>query len=66
MRILRATRASSYNNYEEVWLGKGLTGEPLVDTPRLEYDSVLSLFAKADAEGEVTKKNVVILDFQLE
>lgn len=65
MRILKATKASGYETYEEVWEGKGITGEPLVDAPRLDGENVLSLFVRkdiADAEG---KRNVAVLDFVL-
>lgn len=65
MRIMRATKESGYTNYEEVWARQGLSGEPLVDVPRLENDNVLSVFARQDVEGPGGKRNVVVLDFQL-
>lgn len=64
MKILKTTKKSGYKEDEEVWVGKGLTGEPLVDSKRLEEDNVLSLMALADVErGE--GRNVVVLEFQL-
>ena len=65
MRILKATKAGGYKEYEEGWSGSGLSGEPLVDTYRLEEDGVLSLFARKDVDGDGSKKEVVILDFAL-
>ncbi|KAK0735264.1 hypothetical protein B0T26DRAFT_691320 [Lasiosphaeria miniovina] len=65
IRILKATKASGYSHYEKVWEGHGYTGEPLVDTARLEHDNVLSVFVRADVDGATDKKNVVVLDFRL-
>ncbi|KAK1763162.1 hypothetical protein QBC33DRAFT_460102 [Phialemonium atrogriseum] len=65
MYIVRATKASNYSVQEEVWVGRGLSGEPLVDVQRLEHDNVLSLFVRADVEGAAEKKNVVVMDFAL-
>ncbi|KAK0624553.1 hypothetical protein B0T17DRAFT_492645 [Bombardia bombarda] len=65
MRILKASKDTEYAAYEEVWVGSGLTGEPLVDSARVEYDNVLSLFALADGNDGPNKKNVVVVDFQL-
>ncbi|KAK3328777.1 hypothetical protein B0H66DRAFT_1272 [Apodospora peruviana] len=66
MRILKAKRTDGYAKYEQVWQGHGLTGEPLVDSARLQDDDVLSLFVRADVEGTSgEKKNVVVMDFQL-
>lgn len=73
MRILRATRDSGYVDFQEVWKGDGLGGEPLVDSARLEYDNVLSVFARHDpvasaehpAEHTAESQAVVILDFEL-
>jgi hypothetical protein len=70
MRIVKASKASGYASYDEVWAGHGLTGEPLVDSARLEHDNVLSVLVLAEekagavgsGEGE---RNVVVLDFQL-
>ena len=64
--ILRTRQNYYYGTYDEVWTGGGLSGEPLVDIPRLEHDNVLSLFLRADVEGEPDKKNVVVLDFSLD
>ena len=72
MRILRATkqRGGGYADYyAQVWSGRGLSGEPLVDAARLEHDDVLSLFARADVHGGDPipggRKNVVVLEFVL-
>ncbi|KAK3949392.1 hypothetical protein QBC32DRAFT_372828 [Pseudoneurospora amorphoporcata] len=73
MRILRATKDSGYTDYREVWKGDGLGGEPLVDSARLEYDNVLSVFARHDpvdsaghpAEHTAESQAVAILDFEL-
>lgn len=65
MRILKATKSSGYSAYEEVWTGKGLTGEPLVDGPRLEAENVLSLFVRKDVDGPPGRRDVAVLDFQL-
>ncbi|KAK3335154.1 hypothetical protein B0T19DRAFT_1658 [Cercophora scortea] len=63
MQILRATPADEYATYEQVWEGHGLTGEPLVDSARLEQENVLSLFACAAVEDG--KRNVVVMDFRV-
>lgn len=70
MRILRATRNSGYTDYREVWRGDGLGGEPLVDSARLEYDNVLSVFARHDPVDSAEhpreeSQAVAILDFEL-
>ncbi|GAB1309836.1 Dockerin type 1 [Madurella fahalii] len=65
MRILKASKASGYASYDEVWTGHGLTGEPLTDTHRLEHDNVLSLLVLAEGKGEPRERNVVVLDFPL-
>ncbi|KAJ4414897.1 hypothetical protein N0V85_002965 [Neurospora sp. IMI 360204] len=69
MRILRATKASGFADYREVWKGDGLGGEPLVDSARLEHDNVLSVFARNDpvnpAEQPAESQAIVILDFEL-
>lgn len=68
MRILKASKATSYASYDEVWTGRGLTGEPLIDAARLEHDNVLSLLVLlvvAEDEGQHLQRNVAVLDFQL-
>jgi hypothetical protein len=66
MRILKASKASGYAGYDEVWRGNKLTGEPLVDSARLEQDMVLSVMVLAEEEATLSRKrNVVVLDFQL-
>jgi hypothetical protein len=65
MRILKASKESGYASYDEVWRGGRLTGEPLVDSARLEQDMVLSVMVLAEEEATPGKRNVVVLDFQL-
>lgn len=65
MRILRAAKAGGYETYEEVWAGEGITGEPLVDDPRLDTDNVLSLFVRRDGADSKGKRDVAVLDFAL-
>lgn len=67
MRILRSSKASGYSSYDEVWMGSGLTGEPLVDSGRLEHDNVLSVMVMMaeDAKASRKKRNLAVLDFQL-
>jgi hypothetical protein len=64
LRILRASKATGYTSYDEVWTGHGLTGEPLVDSARLEHDNVLSVFVLSE-DGADRGRKVVVLDFQL-
>ncbi|KAK0657977.1 hypothetical protein B0T16DRAFT_315354 [Cercophora newfieldiana] len=65
LRILRGTSATGFSAYDEVWAGKGLSGEPLIDMSRLEDDGTLSVFLRMDFPGSEKRKNVVVLDFQL-
>ncbi|EGO52226.1 hypothetical protein NEUTE1DRAFT_149807 [Neurospora tetrasperma FGSC 2508] len=69
VRILRATKASEFADYREVWKGDGLGGEPLVDSARLEYDNVLSVFARHNpvdsAKQAAESQAIAILDFEL-
>lgn len=68
MRLLKASKMSGYTSYDEVWTGHGLTGEPLVDSARLEHDNVLSVLVLREekAAGPSERlRNVVVLDFQL-
>ena len=64
LRILKASKKSNYSNYEEVWVGHGLSYEPLVDPTRLSQDGILSLFIRQDVAG-TENKNVVVMDFQV-
>lgn len=66
MRILKAKQREDFSTYEQVWEGNGLTGEPLVDSARLEHDSVLSVFIRRDVTPTSGAKEVVVLDFQLD
>lgn len=65
MSILKATKAGGYASYEEVWVGNGLSGEPLVDGPRLEQEDILSVFVMRDVDNSEGQRVVAILDFQL-
>jgi len=63
---LKASRQSKYSTYEDVWAKDGgISGESLVDIPRLEYDNVLSIFLTANMLGTGTEKHVTVLDFTL-
>lgn len=65
MRVVKASRHSDYSTYEGVWMGHGLSGEPLVDIPRLEHDNILSILVRANVEADLQRKAVVVLDFVL-
>lgn len=65
LRILKATKEKGYTDYTEIWTGHGLSGEPLVDSPRLDTENTLSLFVKRDVGGSNGKRDIVILDFHL-
>lgn len=65
MRILKATKATTYTDYEEVWVGRGLTGEPLIDGPRLEEENVLSVLVRRDVDGRRRERDTAVLDFRL-
>ena len=63
MKLVSATARASYKDYAPIWEGTGLSGEPLVDTCRLEDDGILSLFTRK--EDEDGAKNVVVADFHI-
>lgn len=65
MAILKATKASGYEAYKEVWAGQGITGEPLVDSPRLETEDILSVLVRRDSDDAVGNRDVAVLDFVL-
>jgi hypothetical protein len=65
LRILKASKATGYTSYDEVWAGDGLTGEPLVDSARLEHDNVLSVVVLSEDKANARGRKVVVLDFQL-
>lgn len=65
VRILKASKSSGYAEYEDVWVGNGFSGEPLIDGPRLASENVLSVLVGQDVEGSGSKKNVAVLDFAL-
>ncbi|KAJ2893120.1 hypothetical protein MKZ38_009004 [Zalerion maritima] len=61
LKILRATKRSAFSVFEELWCGDSYWGEPLVD--HFGPDNSLSVFA---VSGNETKRDVVVLDFDLE
>ena len=63
MSLMRATAEQSYRDYATVWEGSGLSGEPLVDTSRLNEDGTLSIYTLQDSDSAETK-NVVVIDFR--
>lgn len=69
LTILKATKASGYSDYELAWQRDGFPPtEPLVDSTRLDYDNVLSVFTRAANGGDMdsgARVDVVILDFRL-
>jgi hypothetical protein len=66
LSILKASKKSKYSEYELVWKGDGFPPtEPLVDTTRLDYDNVLSVFTRKNEDETGNRKTVVVLDFQL-
>lgn len=69
LTILKASKATAYSAYELVWQQDGFPPtEPLVDTTRLNYDDVLSVFTRSgNAAGldSTTRVNVVVLDFKV-
>ncbi|KAH8766622.1 hypothetical protein F5883DRAFT_555290 [Diaporthe sp. PMI_573] len=65
IRILKAAKPRGYSEYEDVWVGNGYSGEPLIDGPRLEKENVLSVLIGQDVEGSGDKRNVSVLDFTL-
>ena len=65
LRILKATKASGYSSYDEVWTGRNLTGEPLVDSARLEHDHVLSVLVLRSEKASAAERKLAVLDFQL-
>jgi hypothetical protein len=65
VRVLKASKASGYTSYDEIWRGRNLAGEPLVDSARLDHDNVLSVLVLAEARPGIGERKVVVLDFQL-
>ncbi|KAK2597185.1 hypothetical protein N8I77_013046 [Diaporthe amygdali] len=65
IRILKAARSSGYAEYEDVWVGNGMSGEPLIDGPRLEKENVLSVLVAQDVEGMGGKRDLSVLDFSV-
>ncbi|OTB01329.1 hypothetical protein M426DRAFT_221533 [Hypoxylon sp. CI-4A] len=69
LTILKASKETNYSDYELVWRQDGYPPtEPLVDTTRLDYDNVLSVFTRARNEADLdstARVDVVVLDFKL-
>lgn len=67
LTLLKASKSDDYSTYELVWKGEGYPPtEPLIDTARLDYDNVLSVYTRAAVEGRSdAQKNVIVLDFEL-
>lgn len=69
LTILKAAKATKYSEYELVWRQDGFPPtEPLVDTTRLDYDNVLSVFTRAGNAADMNstaRVDVVVLDFKL-
>lgn len=69
LTILKVSRETKYSEYELVWRRGGFPPtEPLVDTTRLEYDNVLSVFTRASNAADLdstARVDVVVLDFKL-
>ncbi|KAI0169982.1 hypothetical protein GGR52DRAFT_490120 [Hypoxylon sp. FL1284] len=69
LTVLKASKATAYSEYELVWQKSGFPPtEPLVDTTRLDYDGVLSVFTRSKTAlyaNSTAKFDVVILDFQI-
>ncbi|KAI1384247.1 uncharacterized protein F4822DRAFT_64563 [Hypoxylon trugodes] len=69
LTILKASKETNYSQYELVWQRDGFPPtEPLVDTTRLDYDNVLSVFTRASNGADLdlsVRVDVVVLDFKL-
>lgn len=65
MTILKAGKASGYADYEELWVGHDISGEPLIDSCRLDRDNVLSLLVRHNVEESVSQRMVAVLDFEV-
>ncbi|KAI1479074.1 hypothetical protein K445DRAFT_18969 [Daldinia sp. EC12] len=69
LTILKASKTSNYSDYELVWQETGFPPtEPLVDTTRLDYDNVLSVFTRYSNAADIEpspRVDVVVLDFKL-
>ncbi|KAI2469589.1 hypothetical protein F4781DRAFT_215373 [Annulohypoxylon bovei var. microspora] len=69
LTILKASKKTKYSKYELVWREGGFPPtEPLVDTTRLEYDNVLSVFTRSSNGSDMdshAQVDVVVLDFKL-
>ncbi|KAI0881617.1 uncharacterized protein GGS22DRAFT_60068 [Annulohypoxylon maeteangense] len=69
LTILKASKKSNYSDYEVVWREDGFPPtEPLVDTTRLQYDNILSVFTRSSNGSDLdshAQVDVVVLDFKL-
>ncbi|KAF8866422.1 hypothetical protein BDZ45DRAFT_667700 [Acephala macrosclerotiorum] len=64
LAIMQARKEHNYAKFEQVWLGHGFDGEPLVDVQRLENSDNLSVFIGTSKEEDGTG-SVAVLDFKL-
>ncbi|KAI2782740.1 hypothetical protein F4815DRAFT_462475 [Daldinia loculata] len=69
LTVLKASKESNYSEYELAWRENGFPPtEPLVDTTRLDYDNVLSVFTRATNGADIESSprvDVVVIDFKL-
>jgi hypothetical protein len=65
IQILKSSKAGGYVTYDEVWTGHGFTGEPLVDSTRLDQDNVLSVLVLTEEKAKAGERKLAVLDFQL-
>ncbi|KAK3309351.1 uncharacterized protein B0T15DRAFT_389727 [Chaetomium strumarium] len=65
IQILKSSKAGGYSTYEEVWTGHGFSGEPLVDSARLDQDDVLSVLVLTKEKANAGERKLAVLDFQL-
>ena len=65
LTILKAQKTNGYADYEEVWVGHGIVGEPLIDGPRLEKDNILSVFSRLNVADTAGVRKVAVFDFRI-
>lgn len=63
LEIMQARKERNYARFEQVWLGHGFDGEPLVDVQRLEISDDLSVFIGTSKEEDGIG-SVVVIDFK--
>lgn len=64
LEIMQARKEHGYTNFEQIWMGHGFDGEPLIDVQRFEIADELSVFIGI-SKGEDRTGSVVVLDFKL-